>query len=171
MEIDITEHKKLIHHVMKKYNIKPTGIYDEDDYFQAGLIGVWIAAEKYDPSRGTTFATHAVPWIRSQMLKLTSYEKAEMRMAETVSIYKEISKTSDVPLLMVDIIPLDKDVEEKLIDRISLKERIREAMKFEPFIVKKMIEGYKHAEIGEQMGITKQRVGQRIKAMREMVKA
>lgn len=172
MDIDIEKHQKLIRYVMKSFKIKPNGFFDEDDYFQAGLIGLWIAAKKYDPSRGTKFSTHAVPWIRSQMSKLIDYARAEKRVARTVSIYNVVSqRKNNVPLLMQDIIPDEGELEEKMIRGIELNDRIAEAMKYEPFIVTCLLNGDRAPQIGKKMGISQQRVHQRIKAMRKRLMA
>lgn len=167
VDIDISKHRRLVHHVFNITRIKPYGIFDEDDYIQAGLIGLWIAAKKFDPSRGFTFATHAVPWIRSEMYKLKNYENAKKRTAKTVSIYKEIGYIDGYPLLLLDVIPADEIVEESSLENIELKDRINKAMKYEPFIVECLIKGEKPPQISKKMGITQQRVHQRIKAMRK----
>jgi RNA polymerase sigma-32 factor len=35
-----------------------------DDFYSAGLVGLCEAARRYDPARGTTFATYAMHWIK-----------------------------------------------------------------------------------------------------------
>ncbi|MGK5512256.1 sigma-70 family RNA polymerase sigma factor [Brevibacillus formosus] len=171
VDIDIEKHQNLIRYVMKRLKINPNGFFDKDDYYQAGLIGLWIAANKYDPSRGTKFSTHAVPWIRSQISKLIDYERAEKRVARTVSIYNIVSQKNDVPLMMLDIIPNEVGLEEKLFGSIELNDRISEAMKYEPFIVTCLLNGDRAPQIGKKMGISQQRVHQRLKAMRKKLMA
>lgn len=38
-----------------------------DDVLQEGAIGLIIAAQRYDPRRGTRFSTYAYPWIRQAL--------------------------------------------------------------------------------------------------------
>jgi len=41
-----------------------TGAMDWEDYFSAGVYGLYRAALKFDPARGCTFSTYAFHWIR-----------------------------------------------------------------------------------------------------------
>jgi len=45
-----------------------TTILDEDDLFNIGMLGVWDALEKYDPSRGVQFETFAAWRVRGAIL-------------------------------------------------------------------------------------------------------
>ncbi len=45
-----------------------TTVLDEEDLFSIGMIGVWDALEKYDPSRGVRFETFAAWRIRGAIL-------------------------------------------------------------------------------------------------------
>ena len=44
--------------------------FNEDDYLQAGRIGLIHSISKYDPGKGTVFLTYATPWIRKELKKL-----------------------------------------------------------------------------------------------------
>ena len=44
--------------------------FNEDDYLQAGRIGLIHSISKYDPAKGTVFLTYATPWIRKELKKL-----------------------------------------------------------------------------------------------------
>ena len=53
---------------MRKLKIRDA--LNEDDYLQAGRIGLIHSISKYDPSKGTLFLTYATPWIRKELKKL-----------------------------------------------------------------------------------------------------
>lgn len=46
----------------------PPGVTEEDDLYQAGVIGLIQAAKSFDPARGLRFATHATWRVRGAML-------------------------------------------------------------------------------------------------------
>lgn len=46
---------------------------EPDDVFQAGVIGLSLAAKRYDPERGIRFCTVACWWIRAEITKALDY--------------------------------------------------------------------------------------------------
>ena len=50
--------------------LKIRDVFNEDDYLQAGRIGLIHSISKYDPAKGTLFLTYATPWIRKELKKL-----------------------------------------------------------------------------------------------------
>ncbi len=59
--IDISQHLPMVRALVRRR--PPThGACDAEDLVQAGMWGVWRASLKYDPTRGTTFATYARRW-------------------------------------------------------------------------------------------------------------
>jgi len=46
-----------------KKNLGADGVLSGADYYQEACIGLLVAADKYDPSKGTKFATHMTWWI------------------------------------------------------------------------------------------------------------
>ena len=66
MPIDdsFNKHLPLVHSLVKRYQ----GEYAEsDDLFQVGCIGLLKRWRNYDQSRGTAFATYAVPVIAGEI--------------------------------------------------------------------------------------------------------
>lgn len=62
IDIDIKQHYKLVWHFVNRY--RP----GDEDLFQAGCIGLWKAAQRYDPSRGVRFSAYAGRWILNCIL-------------------------------------------------------------------------------------------------------
>lgn len=62
---------------------------DRDDLFQAGCLGLLLAADRFDPGRGTRFSTYAVPYILGEMRKCLAGARTRAwrarRVAERVS--------------------------------------------------------------------------------------
>lgn len=65
---------------------------DTDDLVQLGLIGLMRAAEKYDPSWETRFATYAMWWIRQAMGRGIDDHGSTVRipvhMRQAISLYR-----------------------------------------------------------------------------------
>lgn len=59
----LQENIKLVRFVIRKFFGRVIGTHEYDDYYQNGMIGLYKATLKYDPSTGNTFSTYAVPMI------------------------------------------------------------------------------------------------------------
>lgn len=65
----VTHNFKLIPYIINQYNIYTS---DPMDLIQAGNVGLLEAADSYDPSKGTRFATYAVYIIKKHILGAVS---------------------------------------------------------------------------------------------------
>ena len=64
----------------KKWHING---YDTDDLVQEGLIALWIASGRYDPSRGASFRTYASVCINNRYQDLA---RKSSKRVKTISI-------------------------------------------------------------------------------------
>jgi RNA polymerase sigma factor FliA len=62
------QHIGLVHHVARQLARRLHDKIELDELVSAGAIGLMQAAASYQPSRGLTFSTYAVPRIRGSML-------------------------------------------------------------------------------------------------------
>ena len=62
------QHIGLVHHVARQLSRRLNDKVELDELVSAGSIGLMQAAVSYQPSRGLTFSTYAVPRIRGSML-------------------------------------------------------------------------------------------------------
>ena len=65
-------HIDLVSIIARKWHING---YDTDDLTQEGLIALWKASERYDPSRGTSFKTYASICITNRYRDLARKSK------------------------------------------------------------------------------------------------
>src|SRR5690348_5717236 len=62
------QHVGLVHHVARQLARRLHDKVKLDELVSAGAIGLMQAAATYEPTRGLTFSTYAVPRIRGSML-------------------------------------------------------------------------------------------------------
>ena len=73
---------RLVFNVAKKYMSKTD---DFDSMVQDGMLGLAIAAENFDITRGIKFITYATPWVRKKVLE-RFYHKANEVIKRSVSL-------------------------------------------------------------------------------------
>lgn len=60
----VDANKRLVWEISLRYKKFSTVSFDNDDMYQAGMLGLMKAAEKFDISKGNQFSTYATWWIR-----------------------------------------------------------------------------------------------------------
>ena len=63
----VKANKNLVISIVKKYSIFSSVAFDQEDMFQAGMIGLMKAAEKFNLNFGTQFSTYATFWIKQSI--------------------------------------------------------------------------------------------------------
>lgn len=66
----IARNMLLVARQARSFSVSSVNALEVQDLIQEGVLGLARAAEKFDPTRGNTFATYAVPWIRQSMTRL-----------------------------------------------------------------------------------------------------
>lgn len=113
--------------------LKIQDAFNEDDYLQAGRIGLIHSISKYDPAKGTLFLTYATPWIRKEIKKLRRKIIKFQREIPLTSFDNEngrastdwFEKTEDPHGLENQVIhDLSKKVIHKCLDTMGPRERV-----------------------------------------------
>ena len=60
----LEENIGLVYLVLSRFTVS---MYDKDDLIQAGLLGLYTAIQRYDPTKGYALSTYAVPFILGEM--------------------------------------------------------------------------------------------------------
>ena len=81
----------LVRTITNKYNFRS----DYDDLFQAGMLGLQTALQKYDPKRETSFADYAYLWIKGEVLKAINNDYGIHVSTDTYKLSKEIKETRE----------------------------------------------------------------------------
>lgn len=154
-----------------------------EDLVSEGNMGLMKAASKYDATRGLRFVNYAVVFIRRQIEKALDKESAEqrvesMRDGQTRSVDAPLGSKTNVSLLSV-LVNADSPMADQRVYDANLAEAIEQALMELNERERAVINAYfgigeermTMAEIGEQMGLKRERVRQiRDRATRRMRK-
>ena len=72
----LAQHERLVHWVVRGQHLGPLSYADA---VHEGRIGLWQALRHYDPARGTTFSSYAVPAIAHAIWDAVAREQAPLR--------------------------------------------------------------------------------------------
>ena len=81
----------LVKNITSKYNFRS----DYDDLFQAGMLGLQTALQKYDAKRETSFTDYAYLWIKGEVLKAINNDYGIHVSSDTYKLSKEIKETRE----------------------------------------------------------------------------
>lgn len=60
----VLDNQRLVWHIVQRYT---SAAATREDMFQAGILGLITAIERFDPGRGTQLSTYAVPYIQNEI--------------------------------------------------------------------------------------------------------
>lgn len=144
-----------------------------DDLRQMAYIGLWIGYTRYDPKREIGFGYYARQWVRSWVRRyINSGQFSVLRHAGLDSIYETMTEDDDGDELTIfDTLASDNNIEEIAISNAEV-ERIYKIIMNEKDIkiVKYLIQGWSKRKIGEKLGISGERVRQRISRIKGKLK-
>jgi len=157
----IIQNQKLVWYVARKYMIMfDTKMYDIEDLFQIGIIGLMRAIEKYNPSLSCKFSTYAVYWIKQTIRR--ALEKEE----DTLSLDENIGD-DESNLTLLDMLE-DKNI--RFVEEVEIKELKKVWDIIQPHLTKEELKYLKikcntqleEAKIFECLGID-EREGRRLR--------
>ena len=66
----------LVHAIVSRFDFLPQR---REDLFQAGVVGLIAALERFDPDRGVAFGTYAFPYIKGEVVQAVAECKGESK--------------------------------------------------------------------------------------------
>ena len=81
----------LVKNITSKYNFRS----DYDDLFQAGMVGLQTALQKYDSSKETNFTDYAYLWIKGEVLKAINNDYGVHMPSDVYKLSKDIKETRE----------------------------------------------------------------------------
>lgn len=154
-----------------------------DDLVSEGNIGLMRAAQKYDATRGLRFAGYAVVFIRRQIEKALKAESSEQRVeskagGQTRSVDAPLGSKNNVTLLSV-LVDNNSPLADERVYNAGVEQAVEQALDVLGDRERQVVDAYfgigcenlTMAEIGQNMGLTRERVRQiRDRAVRRMRK-
>jgi RNA polymerase sigma factor for flagellar operon FliA len=67
-DLGLDRYHRLVRYVVNRLGATVTGVFDDDDAMQAGMLGLIAAHDAYRPDRGASFETYAILRIRGAIL-------------------------------------------------------------------------------------------------------
>lgn len=81
-EQKVIDNLNLVRFTLKKMHVN-LGYSDYDDYFQEGCIGLILAVQRFDESRGFQFSTFAISYIQGQIRRYKRDRERFIRVSRT----------------------------------------------------------------------------------------
>ncbi len=160
----LDQYANLVHYVTRQVYKFDTPLYDYDDLYSVGYLGLMDAAKKYDPSRGVKFSTFAVPRIRGAItdeirrLNKASRGKNPPKM-ESIEGNRNENDKPIAELADRGLSPLDKTILKD--QRLELMKTIARLTEMERQVIYLYYyKGYNMRKIADMIGRTEGRVSQ-----------
>ena len=91
MQEEALNYVGLVRSITSKYGFRS----DYDDLFQAGMLGLQTALQKYDSSKETDFADYAYLWIKGEVLKAVNNDYQVHIPNDVYKLSKDIKETRE----------------------------------------------------------------------------
>ena len=91
MQEEALKYVGLVRSITSKYGFRS----DYDDLFQAGMLGLQTALQKYDSSKETDFTDYAYLWIKGEVLKAVNNDYQVHIPNDIYKLSKDIKETRE----------------------------------------------------------------------------
>lgn len=178
--IDLAAHGGLIGRVVARYRGSIGGILEWEDLFQEGWLGLYKAAQRFDPAKGFKFSTYANWWIRHQIQRAIMDKRRTIRVpihAQNAARDRGERIPYDALSLNVPLDPTNPEAEwidmlrgegdpESDADSADMAEHVRGAVDALPEMPRRAVRGrfwgdYTLREIADDVGLSRERIRQR----------
>lgn len=91
MQEEALKYVGLVRSITSKYGFRS----DYDDLFQAGMLGLQTALQKYDSSKETNFTDYAYLWIKGEVLKAVNNDYQVHIPSDIYKLSKDVKETRE----------------------------------------------------------------------------
>lgn len=159
IERRIQENTGLIYAVLKRHFYR---LRHDEDFRQAGMIGLWNAARTYDPGAGHAFSTYAYACIRHTVETHRKHEARKKRAPAEPDWPLEGPVPPGIGSAMPGRAINAPDWEDRLLSELTAEETIRRIERHDPrmgcILRQRVYEKCTWQEIADRLGLSKQRV-------------
>lgn len=170
-QILVEKNTRLVYHVARKYFGYEGKSRISNEIFSAGADGLINSAQKWDDSYGCKFPSYAVYSIKSYIgsfIQVQNHYKTKIIVDDVNYNYNSsslIRNIGEVEFLndsdyYKQLNLYTVDYENNIIDKIALEQMISILTQRERNVVTKRLQGYSYKEIGDELGLTHQRIQQ-----------
>lgn len=164
------EHKALIYMAIKQKHLYWSTDDEWQKYYDAGEIGLLKGIRTYDETKGYKISTYLFACISREILRVIQLDNMPKRKnpyGKDISLNQIVDDDSSDPSELIDFIPADIDIEKEIENKIKLEhlyealDHLKNKRSKEIIILYYGLHGNKEhtlEEIGNELGITKQRV-------------
>lgn len=135
---------------------------DLDEYYGDLAIALCRAAYHYDESSGASFSTYAVASMDNTVKKMIQKKARTIEATENILTTEwEYENYDDEPFTLGDMIQdPNVDLEGYVVTNILVEEFVKSLSERYRFILKSLLSGKTQAEIGHELGVSRQCVNQ-----------
>lgn len=165
---EIREHEGLVRSVIARLFAtgKIAQHVEHDDLLQVGMVGLWKALQRWEPDRGTVFASFAWPTIFGEIMRhqrdtgrAHGWHRNDGQIAHIGSIHEPVS--DDVTVTVADTLIATDDIAETALDRAQLHGILQRAASLPPrdrFIAEGIFADRVQREDAERLGYSQMHV-------------
>ena len=151
----INDNTNLVYYVLSREF--GTHIRDED-LIQSGMLGLCLAAQRWDSTKDVKFATYAYKTIHGECLK----QFRQRSVNAVVSLDYKASEDSEDTLYNLAIVKTEDYITQADVNRLPT-EKLRT-------IANKLAMGYSQTEIAHQLNVSRSNVHKRVREIRKLLK-
>lgn len=148
---------------------------DRDDLLQLGKIGLYKAAQDYNPNKKASFKTYAIKIIRftiiteSKKYSLNNKTNRTNELADKVSMEYPLASTDGEVVDLHDVVEAKNDAFDEIELEMMLQKVSDVVSEDVVETVKMRYQGYTFKEIGDSLGLSAQRIQKLLKDNRKVL--
>jgi RNA polymerase sporulation-specific sigma factor len=146
---------------------------DTEDLLQLGKIGLFKAAQEYNPNKKASFKTYAIKKIRftimteSKRYSINNKDNRTYELSEKTSMEYPLATTDGEVVDLHDVVEAKSDAFDEIELEMMLQEVSDVVSKDVAVAVKMRYQGFTFSEIGDSLGLSAQRIQQLLKMNRQ----